>query len=158
MQQGTRSSVRSRRLEAILDIVGRVSVDNHDAMLRLLADRGFALTQATLSRDFAELRIVKMPDGLGGYRYTRHPGDAPPRPASAGLLSVEVSGQMAVLRTLPGYANVLAATIDEARLPSAMGTIAGDDTALVVLRAGVSREDFARELRAIMPDAGPKML
>lgn len=153
-----RSGVKSRRLEAILDIVGRVSVDNHDAMLRLLAERGFALTQATLSRDFAELRIVKVPDGLGGYRYTRHAADAAPRPDASGLLSVEVSGQMAVLRTRPGYASVLAATIDEARLPSAMGTIAGDDTALVVLRAGVSREAFVGELCAILPDAGQKLL
>ncbi len=153
-----RSSVKSRRLEAILDIVGRVSVDNHDAMLRLLADRGFALTQATLSRDFAELRIVKVPDGLGGYRYTRHPDAVAAAAPASGLLSVEVSGQMAVLRTRPGYANVLAATIDEARLASAMGTIAGDDTVLVVLRAGVGREAFVGELCAIMPDAGQKLL
>ena len=65
---------------------------------------------------------------------------------------------MAVIRTRPGYANVLAANIDDTRLTNVMGTVAGDDTVLVVLRAGIDKTLFVDELSTIMPDARQKLI
>ncbi|MBQ2321986.1 MAG: hypothetical protein II375_05435 [Bacteroidales bacterium] len=157
MQQ-VRNTAKARRLEAILNIVRFVKVDNQEAMLRLLSERGYAVTQATLSRDFAELKIVKVPDSQGGYRYMPHPDDSSGQSSPSGLVSIEVSGQMAVIRTRPGYANVLAANIDDTRLTNVMGTVAGDDTVLVVLRAGIDKTLFVDELSTIMPDARQKLI
>lgn len=157
MQQ-VKNGAKARRLEAILNIVRFVRVDSQETMLRLLADRGYAVTQATLSRDFAELKIVKVPDGDGGYRYMPHPDDDSKRSQLSGLVSVEVSGQMAVLRTRPGYASFMAANIDDTRLTNVMGTVAGDDTVLVILRAGADAQAFLSELCTIMPDARSKAI
>ena len=157
MQQA-RNTAKGRRLETILNIVRFVKVDNQETMLRLLSDRGYAVTQATLSRDFAELKIVKVPDSQGGYRYVPHPDDHTGRQSSSGLVSIEVSGQMAVIRTRPGYANVLAANIDDARLANGMGAVAGDDTVLVILREDADKQAFINELTTIMPDVKQRQI
>lgn len=157
MQQ-VRNTAKARRLEAILNIVRFVKVDNQEAMLRLLSERGYAVTQATLSRDFAELKIVKVPDSQGGYRYMPHPDDGVAPTSFSGLVSIEVSGQMAVIRARPGYANVLAANIDDTRLTNVMGTVAGDDTVLVILRQGTDVQAFIDELATIMPDVRQKQI
>lgn len=155
MQQ-VRNTAKARRLEAILNLVRYVKVDNQEAMLRLLSERGYAVTQATLSRDFAELKIAKVPDSQGGYRYMPHPDDPSNQHSFSGLVSIEVSGQAAVIRTRPGYANVLAANIDDTRLTNVMGTVAGDDTVLVILRQGTNKDSFLNELATIMPDIRQK--
>lgn len=146
------------RLEAIEAIVREVPIDGQEQLLKLLRERGFSVTQATLSRDFNELQIVKVPDGDGGYRYMPHPqrGQAEAQPST--LVSVEVSGQMAVIRTRPGYASALAAEIDDARLKGVMGTVAGDDTVLVILRAEVQKDMLVTELTSVVPEAPQKLI
>lgn len=146
------------RLETIESIVRDVPIDCQDTLLKLLRDRGFSVTQATLSRDFNELQIVKVPDGDGGYRYMGHPQRGQAESQLSVVVSVEVSGQMAVIRTRPGYASAMAANVDEARLKGVMGTVAGDDTVLVILRDDIKKEFFAAELSSVIPDAAQKMI
>ncbi|MCQ7926348.1 hypothetical protein NP234_24525 [Salmonella enterica] len=157
MQQ-TVNNTKKMRLKAIESIVRETPIDGQEKLLKLLKDKGFSVTQATLSRDFNELQIVKVPDGDGGYRYLPHPqrGQADAQPST--MVSVEVSGQMAVIRTRPGYASALAAEVDDARLKGVMGTVAGDDTVLVILRADVRKDVFLAELATVAPEAQQKAI
>ena len=152
-----RSNTKARRLEAIDALVSRQAIGGQEQLQQLLRAEGFEVTQATLSRDINELKIAKVPDGQGGYRYTRHSTESQrPKTSPSGLVSIEVSGQICVLRTLPGYASVMAAAIDDARLPCVMGTVAGDDTVLLALRQGHSHSAVMQQLAYMMPDAVDK--
>ncbi len=156
--QRTVNNTKKMRLEAIEGIVRDVPIDGQEQLLKLLREKGFSVTQATLSRDFNELQIVKVPDGGGGYRYMPHPQRGQSEPQPSIIVSVEVSGQMAVIRTRPGYASALAAEVDEARLKGVMGTVAGDDTVLVILRADVRKDAFVSALATVAPEAAQKLI
>lgn len=154
-------STKEQRLEAIVNIVSTNSVGGQEQLQRLLENEGFRVTQATLSRDINELKIFKVPNGEGGYRYTRQsPAVTHSHSAAApsGLVSVEISGQMGVIRTRPGYASVMAAAIDERRLSCIMGTIAGDDTVLLVIRKPSSPRVVLDELAQVLPDMDGKVI
>ena len=149
-----RNADKSGRLESILRIVGEQPISSQDELLSLLKKEGYVVTQATLSRDIKALKIVKVPDGHGGYRYVPHSLNAAHRTvkSQSGVVSVEISGQMCVVRTLPGYASVTAAAIDDANVPCTMGTIAGDDTVLVILSLEANPSDVYDALAAVLPD------
>ncbi len=157
MQRST-NNTKQKRLETIESIVSETPIEGQEQLLNILRAKGFNVTQATLSRDFNELQIVKVPDGEGGYRYLPHPNKSQENQAPSILTSVEISGQMAVLRTRPGYANAMAADVDEARLKGVMGTVAGDDTVLVILRAETTKDAFIGELTTVLPEAPQKLL
>ncbi len=157
MQRST-NNAKQKRLEAIESIVSETPIEGQEQLLNILRSKGFNVTQATLSRDFNELQIVKVPDGEGGYRYLPHPNKGQEGQQPSILTSVEISGQMAVLRTRPGYANAMAADVDEARLKGVMGTVAGDDTVLVILRAETTKDVFVAELATVLPEAPQKLL
>ena len=123
----------------------------------MLSDSGFSVTQATLSRDLEELGAVKLRGVDGGATVYRIPEDGGPRPMVGGtsrlarllgdlLLSYQASGNLAVLRTPPGAAQFLASAIDRASLSDVIGTIAGDDTILVVAREGLTGADVGATL------------
>jgi transcriptional regulator of arginine metabolism len=125
--------------------------------VRLLANEGIVVTQATLSRDLEELGAVKARQGGGEPAYVVPPdGRARPeypepasrlhRLAAELLVSAEGAGQLAVVRTPPGGANLLASAIDRAALPDVMGTVAGDDTVLVICRSARGGPAIARRL------------
>lgn len=132
--------MKARRQSAIREIVEQEAVRSQDQLRRRLIARGFDVTQATLSRDIKDLGLVKRAaDGA----YQPAGRDASTEPAALPALSraleqymqgVEVSQQLLVMRTGPGQAALLALAIDRARLPAIVGTIAGDDTILVICR------------------------
>ena len=118
------TATKAERHSAILDLVNRGAVHTQQEIASALARRGVRATQATISRDIQELGLVR---SGSGYR------------SSAALvrelvLSVEVVEPMAVIKTPPGTANMVARRIDEAGLPGVAGTVAGDDTIIAVLR------------------------
>jgi transcriptional regulator of arginine metabolism len=135
----------SRRLreQAILELIDAAPVGNQDEIVDRLRGRGIQATQATVSRDIKRLGLVKTPAGGGGYRYA-----APalrPRSAQRGrrqlkmvceqfVTKIEPGGALLVLKTLTGRANAVAVALDECRLEEIVGTIAGDDTILVIAR------------------------
>jgi transcriptional regulator of arginine metabolism len=131
---------KGQRHRAILDLVNRGSVHTQQEIAEALARRGLTATQATVSRDIQELGLVR---SGGGYR------------SSAGLvrelvLSVELVAPMAVIKTPPGTANLVARTIDEAALPGVAGTVAGDDTIIAVLR----RRGAGKALKELLAGVG----
>ena len=148
------------RLEAIKSIVSANRVSGQEELLQRLREQGFDLTQATLSRDLKQLQIVKVSLPAGGYQYilpelaglSRRPkiSRGGSFAASNGFLSI--SGNMAVIKTRPGYAGSTASDIDAHTLPELLGTIAGDDTVLLIWREEVSRERAVEALRIIIPN------
>jgi transcriptional regulator of arginine metabolism len=155
---------KAARHARIVDTLAQRAVRSQAELAALLRDAGVDVTQATLSRDLEELGAVKLrsPDGGppsyvvpedGAPLTSRGAGDAPPqrlaRLVEELLTSAEASANLAVLRTPPGAAHFLASAIDRAALPSVLGTIAGDDTIVVVARDPDGGADLAAHLQAL---------
>lgn len=136
--------MKSRRLPAILDLVEHEAVRSQEQLRQRLILRGFTVTQATLSRDIKELGLVKR-SADGAYQPAGAEGEPQAtamatltRALAEYLLAIEASEQLLVVKTGPGQAQALASAIDRARLKEVMGTIAGDDTILVICRDQVA--------------------
>jgi len=148
---------RPVRLARLRQLVARRGAHSQEELLRLLEQEGFEVTQATLSRDLKYLRAGKLPDGQGGYRYSLPDSSAAASESSLiedfrrGFLAIEFSGNQAVIKTLPGHANSVAFALDNLRVRGVLGTIAGDDTILVIPRDGVRRPALAAALRERIP-------
>lgn len=152
--------MKAQRQAAIIDLVRRRKVASQEELRAFLEDEGIEVTQATLSRDLRELGLVKVadPDGDGSY-YAPPPQAAdavhPPlaRLAETLLLSADGVGPLLVVRTPAGTANALGSAIDHSAWPEVVGTIAGDDTILIIARSDRARRAVARRLDEL---AGPK--
>jgi len=155
------SANRAGRKARIVAILSAASVRSQSELAALLADEGIDVTQATLSRDLEELGAVKLrgADGGGGVYVVPEDG-SPVRGVSGGtdrmsrllselLVSTDASGNLAVLRTPPGAAHYLASAIDRAALAQVVGTIAGDDTILVVARDPMTGAELAAVLESL---------
>ncbi|MDR1780993.1 MAG: ArgR family transcriptional regulator [Tannerella sp.] len=136
-------NVKEQRLQAICQTVRDETIRSQDDLLKALNIRGYNVTQATLSRDMKQLKIIRMPDADGLYVYAA-PETAPTDEMKP--LQIEFSGQLAVVKTRPGYAMGIASDIDAHALNEILGTIAGDDTILVIPREGFSREQVTNAL------------
>lgn len=146
----TAPNTKAARLARIGDLLEHNAVPNQARLADLLAKEGLAVTQATLSRDLDELGAVKVVSAAGQsvYAVPGEGGDTTPvaalgadaavsrlaRVASEVLVSAEASANLVVLRTPPGAAQYLASVIDHSVLPTVIGTVAGDDTVLLVAR------------------------
>ncbi len=149
---------RSFRIATIRKIIAAKGVDSQERLIELLRREGFAVTQATLSRDLRSLGIAKVPDAGGGYAYTLpEPEVKPGRDATfiqdfmRGYVSLEFSGHFGLMKTLPGHASSVAAALDNLRITEVLGTIAGDDTILLVPRNGVARQAMLAALKKRLP-------
>lgn len=141
--------IKDRRLNLITEIIQEQRIESQDELKNKLAESGFEITQATLSRDIRQLKLVKVPDADGLYSYalpldTNLATDSPA--AKEQSQGIEFSGNLAVLRTRPGYAMGIAFDIDSHGLPEILATVAGDDTILVIPREGYSREEVIKAL------------
>lgn len=144
----TEMSTRKERLDAICRIIQEKAISNQEELLKELMGSGFSLTQATLSRDIKQLKIAKVHNGEGDYVY-RLPQEDVTKAFGQGdrqLPYVEFSGNLAVIRTRPGYAMGIASDIDNHSREEILATIAGDDTILVIPRDGISREEVIEAL------------
>ncbi len=132
--------MKLQRQSEILDVVRQHRVPSQESLRERLAERGIEVAQATLSRDIRELGIIKVPDDApGGAAYTVPAGVLDPAPTLSRLLpalylGVEGTGNLLVVKTLIGGAQPVAAAIDWEEWPEVLGTIAGDDTILLILR------------------------
>ena len=132
--------MKSRRQSAIRQVVEQHSIHSQEELRQRLVAMGFVVTQATLSRDIRDLGLVKRASD-GAYQAAGANGGSSAAAAVAlsralgeFLLGVEISQQLLVVKTGPGQAQLLGLAIDRARLPDVIGTIAGDDTILVICR------------------------
>jgi transcriptional regulator of arginine metabolism len=141
------------RQGAILRLVQDHPVSTQEELADALRQEGLDAVQATISRDIAQLGLVKVRDQAGRLVYALPGGadlDRLSELTSAlrrWAMSLDASGNLLVVHTPPGHANALAQAIDQARLPDVLGTIAGDDTITVIAREGVEGAAIERELR-----------
>lgn len=153
---------KSDRLAALRLIISSCELGSQEEVVRALARQGIETTQATLSRDMKALKIVKTATADGRYvyviphetAYRRVHNPLPPADLlpTMGFKSIQFSGNMAVMRTRPGFASSIASNIDAANLRDILGTIAGDDTIFIVIREGAIYPDIVDELTSIIPD------
>jgi transcriptional regulator of arginine metabolism len=135
-------------------------LSSQEDILKLLHKKGFEVTQATLSRDIKFLKIVKSPDASGNYVYvvsTRNiysknmiSAKTENELANKGFISIHFSGNLGVIKTRPGYASVIASDIDNKAFRTVLGTIAGDDTILLIPRDGVDKREILGDLAGII--------
>ncbi len=150
---------RSSRLKAIKRIIRAHKINSQENLLGYLREEGFHVTQATLSRDLKLLKVGKQSEGTNGYFYTL-PSEEERREAERnyvldfqrGYVSLEFSGSLAVVRTLNGHADSVAIALDNMGIQEILGTVAGNDTVLVVVREGIDRDQFIDILRERVPD------
>jgi transcriptional regulator of arginine metabolism len=146
---------KAERQEAILQLIGSHSIGSQEELRRLLEARGWHVTQATLSRDLRELGLVRAPTDDGA-RYMRPEtlGVDEEKPSLEALLpqlfdDVDGVSELLVLHTLPGGAQPIAEAIDAQGWPDIIGTIAGENTILIVCRSSDARLGLTQRLRAI---------
>jgi transcriptional regulator of arginine metabolism len=144
---------KMNRLKVIKEIVSENNISNQDDLLKILKDRGFELTQATLSRDLKRLKITKIPIETGEYYYKVNTMISSSKKGEIKIIgsnSLEFSGHLAVLKTRSGYAGGIAAEIDNRASDAILGTIAGDDTILIIPREGFSRLEITKILSNVI--------
>lgn len=152
-------SNKRERQDAIRLIVSGRSVGSQEELRRLLKQRGWDVTQSTLSRDLRELRLARVPTA-DGVRYTLTDSDeSGQRMILDNLLpqlfnGVDGVGELLVLHTLSGAAQTIAEAIDEEDWPDAVGTIAGDDTILIICRSAAARERLTRRIKTLAGEGG----
>lgn len=138
---------KNQRKAAIAEIIARHQIHTQEEMMEALTKKGIAVTQATLSRDIKELGAVKAPVGSAGNCYTI------PKSQETGhridVDKMEMSGQLCVVHSQPGFASAVASLIDKTGIPGVMGTIAGDDTVLLMLKEDCDRHLVQKELHLL---------
>lgn len=156
--------VKNNRLEALKMLISSMELSSQEEVLKELEKEGFKLTQATLSRDLKQLKVAKAASMNGKYVYvlpneTMYRRVTTPRKATemmqrSGYISVNISGQLAIVKTRPGYASALAYDIDNSDSHYILGSIAGDDTIFIALREGASRGQVLEALSYVIPEIG----
>ena len=145
--------MKSQRQAKILEIIATKNIETQEQLLSELQAEGFRGTQATISRDIKELRIVKELTSLGNYRYTVSAGDQGST-FSARLNTIirecvngiDYAQNIIVVRTLPGLASAAASAIDSMNLSVVVGPLEGDDTVLVIMRDNNAAAQFCGEI------------
>jgi transcriptional regulator of arginine metabolism len=149
--------VKTHRHARVKDIVERNVIHTQDELAEALRLEGIDVTQATVSRDIKEMMLVKVPTGEGSYRYA-FPSEQTATVSVARLektfqdsvTSVNSSGNIVVLRTLPGIAQAVAYVLDNIRWPEIIGTVAGDDTIFLVIKPEKAVEKIVERFESIM--------
>ncbi|MFA6403386.1 MAG: arginine repressor [Salinivirgaceae bacterium] len=155
---------KSQRLTEIKKIIHSGHLTSQEELLNQLISKGFQITQATLSRDLKQLKVAKMPDGEGSYRYVL-PNDLTIMHTSIGnkqtmdgFLSVEFAANMGVIKTVPAFTQMVASAIDSVEIPAIIGTLAGNDTILFVIREGYTSVEVRQAMIKEFPDLIDKLL
>jgi transcriptional regulator of arginine metabolism len=145
--------MKVERQRRIVQILRRRAISSQEELAELLRRNGERVTQATLSRDLEELGAIKVRENGGVvYRLPEEPSASDEwlqRMLHEFMLEVEASGTMVVVKTPPGGANAVARALDNAALKDVIGTVAGDDTIILVCREGVRGQTVARKLRSM---------
>ena len=149
--------MKSQRQAKILEIISNKNIETQEQLLAELQAEGFRGTQATISRDIKELRIVKELTSLGSYRYTTSSSDLGSS-FSARLntifrecvISFDYAQNIIVVRTLPGLASAAGSAIDAMNLNTIVGTLAGDDTVMIVMRDTNAAATLCGEIKSLL--------
>ena len=149
--------MKNARQEEIVKIIQSMEIETQDQLLEVLRSRGFSTTQATISRDIKDLRMVKELTASGGYRYAM--SDRKSSSASdtrlrnifkEGVVSAEVAQNIVVVRTMPGLASAACSALDGMEIEGMVGSLAGDDTGILIMRDNDAAERFHQEVHKLL--------
>jgi transcriptional regulator of arginine metabolism len=148
---------KRERQATIRSIIDSRPIENQEELRKQLRQRGWDVTQSTLSRDLREMRVSRIPFQGGSSRYAITSEDTDARPPLQALLpplytAIDGVGELIVLHTLPGGAQPIGVALDAEEWPEVMGTIAGDDTVLIICRSSAAMEKVIKRLKSV---AGP---
>ena len=144
---------KGERQKALLEVIAKDAVATQAALRDRLRKRGIEADQGTISRDIKEMGIFRVPTEDGGFRYTTAEAASPSlRSGSTAVVArwarqVEASGNLVVVKTGPGESNAVGLAIDRLRWREVLGTVAGDDTLLVVVREGIPTRRVVRKIK-----------
>ena len=149
--------MKSQRQAKIVEIISTTNVETQEQLLQKLQSAGFTSTQATISRDIKELRIVKELTSFGTYRYATASREVPATFSGRlntifreSVTSFDYAQNIIVIHTLPGLANAAASALDAMNMSVVLGTLAGDDTVFVVMRDGNAAAAFCGEIKGLL--------
>lgn len=148
--------MKSRRHAKILDIITEYPIETQDELLTRLKDEGYKATQATISRDIKDLRLVKTLGSDGKYRYvsaSKNSTDIRSNFSSlfaSSVNSIDFAQNIVVIKTLSGMAQAVCAALDSNDYKAVVGTIAGDDTIFIVCRSSQLAVNLTEELKKLI--------
>ena len=149
--------MKSQRQAKILEIISNRNVETQEQLLAALQEVGFRGTQATISRDIKDLRIVKELTSLGTYRYTTSSNELSGTFSARlntifreSVVSYDYAQNIVVIHTLPGLASAAASAIDAMSLSTSIGSLAGDDTVMIVMRDTNAAALFCGEIKSLL--------
>ncbi|MGI6151434.1 MAG: arginine repressor [Christensenellales bacterium] len=148
--------MKTARHAMVLDIISKYDIETQDELAEYLRQNGFDVTQATVSRDIKELRLIKVLGEEGGYKYATvdkaESGlvDRFMRMFAHSVISITSTGTLVVLKTLSGSANAAAEAVDSLRWPEILGSIAGDNTIFVAVRSEADVPQVVEKFRSMM--------
>lgn len=149
--------MKNQRQAKIMEIIANRNVETQEQLLSELQNAGFRSTQATISRDIKELRIVKELTSFGTYRYTAATDEVGGTFSSKlntifreCITGYDYAQNLIVIRTLPGLASAAASAIDAMNMSVVVGSIAGDDTVLVIMRDNNAAAAFCGEIKSLL--------
>jgi len=149
--------MKNARQTEILNIIQSTNVETQEQLLAELKLRGFTATQATISRDIKELRLVKELTGSGAYRYTRSDRKTPAASDARlrnifkeGVVAVDVAQNLVVIKTMPGLASAACSALDGMEVEGMVGSLAGDDTGILIMRDNASAQLFNSEVHKLL--------
>ena len=156
---------RTKRQLAIKQAILGGRISSQDVLFQMMKEQGFELTQPTLSRDLKILKVAKVSDPSLGYVYVIPEGVSAESQRensrinflADGFRGIEFSENLAVVKTMPGYASSIASVIDNAKPFEIIGTVAGDDTILIIMREGITHSDLVNSLILVMPNLEDKI-
>ena len=149
--------MKSKRQAKIMEIISTTNVETQEQLLDALREAGFNSTQATISRDIKQLHLIKAPAGQGKYRYAVSDHGAKINIANKqqtifreSILRVDYAQNLVVLHTMVGLANGAAAALDGMDIDFLIGTLAGDDTVLLIMRDNESAAELATSIKMML--------
>ena len=149
--------MKNDRQTKILEIIEREPIDTQEQLQQRLQEQGITCTQATISRDIKQLHLIKEPIGQGKYRYAvsvqrnrLNVADKLRTIFRESIVSVDYAQNIVVIKTMAGLANAAAAALDGMSIPYMVGSLAGDDTALLVMRDTESARSFCDEIHEML--------
>ena len=149
--------MKAKRQAKIMEIISTTNVETQEQLLQLLREAGFPSTQATISRDIKELRIVKELTSFGTYRYATAAREVPNSFLDRlntifreSVTHFDYAQNIVVIHTLPGLANAAASALDAMNMSVVLGTLAGDDTVFVVMRDTAAAAAFCGEIKGLL--------
>ena len=149
--------MKGRRQEEILRIITEQDIETQDQLLEALRNRGIRSTQATISRDIKELHLIKELTGHGSYKYVVSERKNSLNSAGRlrtifkeGVLSFDLAQNIIVVKTMPGLASAAAAALDNMEIPEMVGSLAGDDTLILIMRTVEAAAAFCDEIHNML--------